>query len=122
MKSKEHLDIERSLAEHDQLKERLGELLEAGGITYQTPLELAQDDGCALGKWMRGPGQAHLKSLAFSELKACHLRLHQCAAQVASLALYGDKASSTTLFRGPFKAHLRRCGQSLQNFEHTLKA
>ena len=121
MKSNSDLAIDRLLDEHVQLKRHLGELLNIGGIADQTPAEMGREDACELGKWIQGPGQAHLKLVAFSELKACHLRVHQCAAQVASLALYGDKASSKALFQVHFNAHLRRCGQSLRNLDATLK-
>lgn len=54
---------------------------------------LAQDNACALGKWIHGEGAKYASLPEFQELKKGHAQFHQAAAAIVKRADAGEKVS-----------------------------
>ncbi len=66
------------------------------------PAVVERDDECALGGWIRGPGQRYAQDPSFVRLRAAHADFHRCAAKIVRLHDNGDKNEAERLLRGDF--------------------
>jgi methyl-accepting chemotaxis protein len=77
------------LAEHGRWAYRLVRDVESAA---PVPTEsVLADGGCALGQWLNGDAVAALDPLVRSEVTDRHRRLHECAANLLTLAAGGEK-------------------------------
>ena len=74
------MDFTQAIAAHAEWKVKLR--LYLGGQGDLDPAVIAQDNQCALGKWIYGEGQAFAHLPEFEELRQHHASFHTCASQV----------------------------------------
>jgi hypothetical protein len=89
------LDIDAAIAAHENWKARLQAQLHQSRTENLDPAVVCQDDRCALGQWLHGPGRERLgKYPAFSVLVARHQYFHVQASTVVAQVHSGDRASA----------------------------
>lgn len=60
--------------------------------------EVARDDVCELGCWIRGHGRSHAVLPAFPKLKAAHTLFHRAAADIVARADAGERVDDSITF------------------------
>jgi len=80
------LDIDVSIAAHENRLIRLETYLAGRGESHLDPDKVACDCNCDLGRWIHSEGEEHLGEFAaFQDLKAIHKMFHYKASTVVSL-------------------------------------
>jgi Chemoreceptor zinc-binding domain len=89
------LNFKTALEAHIKWKVRLMGVVDGTGTEVLDPRVVAQDNQCALGKWIYGQGGKEYGSNAeFKELVAAHTNFHKCAGHVLDLALDGKQTQA----------------------------
>lgn len=66
-------------------------------------MEVCDEKGCLLGRWIAGPGERRYGDLpSFTQLKARHKRFHDIACDILELATAGRKDEAKRLVEGEF--------------------
>ncbi len=95
------LNIKTALEAHIKWKLRLMDGVEGSSNEMFDPRVVAQDNQCALGKWLYGQGgKDYGNSAEFKELVAAHANFHQCAGHVLDLTLAGKSNEAKTDIEG----------------------
>lgn len=83
------MDFTEAIRAHAEWKLRLSLYLRRpdGSLVAR---EVAADDRCVLGKWLRGEGLAHAALAGFDELRQAHARFHRAAADIVRRADAGE--------------------------------
>lgn len=117
-KATRNLDIDVSIAAHENWKTRLTAHL---GNQSQHPLnpdEVANDHNCDLGKWIYNDGEALLgKYSTFTDLKAQHKMFHYTASNVISLVQAGEIDKAKDILEGEFTKLSKRIKQRLTDLK-----
>ena len=84
------LNFKTALESHIRWKMQLLGVIDATGSEVFDPRIVAQDNQCALGKWIYGQGgKDYGNNAEFKELVAAHNNFHKCAGHVLDLSLDG---------------------------------
>lgn len=71
--------------------------------TPMSCLQVCDESGCPLGRWIAGAGQRRYGDLhSFAELKEQHSRFHQCACEIIELAVTHRRDDARQLIEGEF--------------------
>ncbi|MGW8248288.1 MAG: CZB domain-containing protein [Acidiferrobacterales bacterium] len=77
------LNVTTAIESHMRWKARLAEYINGNSKESLDPEQIAQDDQSILGQWIYGIGGETFGDVpGFAELRECHARFHQCAADV----------------------------------------
>lgn len=113
-KATRNLDIDISIAAHENWKIRLDSFVEGNSSEAFTASEVACDQTCELGKWIYSDGEANLgKYAAFIDLKAQHKMFHFTASSVISLTQAGKSEEAHKLLNSDFEKLSTRVKQRL---------
>lgn len=97
-------DIEAAIASHEELKQRLQQVLEGRSDEVLDPAQVARHEACPLGQWLGGSGREMLGQYpAFEMLVARHKYFHLQAAHVVELHLAGEQDKAWQLFHGGYR-------------------
>jgi Chemoreceptor zinc-binding domain len=89
------LNFKTALEAHIKWKIRLMGVIDGTGTEVLDPRVVAQDNQCALGKWIYGQGgKEYGSNTEFKELVAAHTNFHKCAGQVLDLSLEGKSVEA----------------------------
>ncbi len=111
------LNFKSAIDAHMKWKVRLESCLSSDNQEKLQVEVVSRDDQCVLGKWIYGAGGEHFGHMPkFQEMKNDHAQFHQCAGEVLSCCLAGDKeGASRKLLSGEYprsservKLHLAR--------------
>ncbi len=95
------LNFKTALEAHIKWKVRLMGVVDGTGTEVLDPRVVAQDNQCALGKWIYGQGgQDYGSNPEFKELVSAHTHFHKCAGHVLDLALDGKNADAKAQVEG----------------------
>ncbi|MGB8517809.1 MAG: CZB domain-containing protein [Gallionella sp.] len=84
------LNFKTAIEAHIKWKLRLQGVIDGTGTEALDPNVVAQDNQCALGKWIYGQGGSNYGNHPeFKELVAAHAHFHKCAGHTLDLALEG---------------------------------
>jgi len=94
-------EIDKALGAHALWKMRLRTAIHKGQLDV-TPSDIARDDRCEFGKWLRGPTipKEARASKQFLTVVRLHSEFHKIAAQIAELAVAGRKDDASKLLNG----------------------
>ncbi len=113
-KATRNLDIDISIAAHENWKIRLDSFVEGRSTEAFTASDVACDKTCELGKWIYSDGEASLgKYAAFVDLKAQHKMFHFTASSVISLTQAGKTDEAHSLLNSDFEKLSTRVKQRL---------
>lgn len=113
-KATRNLDIDISIAAHENWKVRLDSFVEGNSSEQFTASDVACDQSCELGKWIYNDGEANLgKYAAFVDLKAQHKMFHFTASSVISLTQAGKTEEAHKLLNSDFEKLSTRVKQRL---------
>lgn len=117
-KATRNLDIDVSIAAHDNWKTRLTAHLHNHSQHPLNPDDVADDHKCDLGKWIYSDGEALLgKYSTFTDLKAQHKMFHYTASSVVSLVQAGENAKAQDILEGEFTKLSKRVKQRLTDLK-----
>lgn len=103
IKATDSLNIDVSIAAHENWKVRLDAYMAGKSNEDLRPDVVCCDDHCDLGKWIYGDGEAHLgKYVTFQDLKATHKMFHYTASTVVTLSQAGRSEEARHLLDGEF--------------------
>ena len=89
------LDIDTAISAHENWSARLHAVIKGTSTEQLRPDVICQDNRCALGQWLYGPGGQRLgKYPAFTVLVARHKHFHLEASTVLQLAQSGEQAKA----------------------------
>ena len=74
---------------------------------------IAQDNQCALGKWIYGEGAIYNDLPDFSEMKRNHAAFHQCAAAIVQKCDEGKVSEAETMLHQEYNRVSQRVKKSL---------
>lgn len=95
------LNFKTALEAHIKWKLRLQGVIDGSGTEALDPRVVAQDNQCALGKWIYGQGgKDYGSNPEFKELVAAHTHFHKCAGHTLDLALDGKTAEARQQIEG----------------------
>jgi hypothetical protein len=83
------MDLNLAVAAHTDWKTKLRVYISKHDNSLN-PAVVGKDDGCELGKWLKGEGAKFASLPDFPALKAEHAKFHQCAAAVVTTINAGD--------------------------------
>lgn len=93
-----------AIAAHHAWSHRLKKVLSGQSHEHYDPAVLSQDNQCALGKWIHGPGQQlHGDNSDFSRLRSDHADFHRIAGEVLRAHLAGQVERARSLMGNEFK-------------------
>lgn len=93
------MNFDQAISAHVQWKSKLSTYINHPDHSLDAA-EIAKDDGCELGKWLRGEGQKFANSQEFKKLVADHARFHKAAADIVKKADSGMKVSEEVALGG----------------------
>jgi len=77
------LDVTTAIESHMRWKARLADYVSGRSKEHMDPEQIAQDDQSILGQWIHRIGDKTFGDQpGFAELRECHARFHQCAAEL----------------------------------------
>jgi methyl-accepting chemotaxis protein len=91
--------LDEAVDAHVQWKARLKKLLAGQGEALD-PVQVARDDGCALGQWIYGDGTALAEHSVYDRLKQEHAQFHDAAAAVVRCVKDGNRSSAHAMLDG----------------------
>lgn len=95
------LNFKTALEAHIKWKLRLQGVIDGTGTEAIDPMVVAQDNQCALGKWIYGQGGKEFGHIPeFKELVVAHTHFHKCAGHTLDLALEGKTAEAKAQIEG----------------------
>jgi hypothetical protein len=120
---------------NDQIRTQIGEALGAHGVWKMKlktaiatgrapadPAEIARDDRCQFGQWIRtlkaDPAQRANPDLA--QVDRLHAEFHRCAGRVADLAARGDPAGAAAALDSAFASASTALGAALTAWKGKL--
>lgn len=113
-----NLDIDISIAAHDNWKVRLSSFIDGDSSETFTATNVACDKSCELGKWLYSDGEQNLgKYAAFIDLKGQHKMFHLSASSVISLTQAGKTEEAKKLLNGEFNKLSIRVTQRLEDLK-----
>jgi hypothetical protein len=85
------LNFKTALESHIKWKQNLKNIINGSIIEAYDPEELASDEQCILGKWLKTEGEKRFSHLpGFAAVVKAHTRFHLCAAGTLKYALDGN--------------------------------
>jgi hypothetical protein len=97
------LDFDAVLDAHAAWKAKLREFIAGRGDPLD-PSIVCRDDKCLLGQWIYGDGQQLSGDAEFLTLKDVHAQFHQCAGEIVTCTIQGDKRGASSRLGGEFGA------------------
>ena len=91
------MDYDQAIRAHSNWKTRLRNYIRNPDRSMVAS-EVARDDVCELGCWIRGHGQSHAKLPAFPKLQAAHIQFHRAAAEIVAQADAGERVDDAVTF------------------------
>jgi hypothetical protein len=86
------LNFQSAVASHQNWKVRFRAMIESGIVEALDPKMIAQDNQCAIGKWIYGPAKEKYGSHPlYEKLRGDHAFFHTCASRVLVMILRGEK-------------------------------
>lgn len=117
-KATRNLDIDVSIAAHENWKTRLTACIHNQSNHPLNPDDVADDHKCDLGKWIYSDGEALLgKYSTFTDLKAQHKMFHYTASSVVSLIQSGETGKAKDILEGEFAKLSKRVKQRLTDLK-----
>jgi hypothetical protein len=86
------MNFDQAISAHVQWKSKLAAYLNHPDHSLNAA-DIAKDDRCDLGKWLRGEGQKYASSPEFKKLVADHTHFHSAAAAIVKKADAGLRVS-----------------------------
>lgn len=116
------MNFEEAIGAHQKWKARLRMQLSGTATETLRPEEVAKEDLCVLGQWIRGQGgRTFAGKPEFTEVAAVHAEFHQIAAQVLRLAQSGNAIVAERLLEGEFFAASSRVVTALTKCRNACK-
>lgn len=117
-KATRNLDIDVSIAAHENWKTCLVAHLSNPSPYPLNPDEISSDHNCDLGKWIYSDGEALLgKYSTFTDLKAQHKMFHYTASSIIILAQSGETEKAKDVLEGEFTRLSKRIKQRLTDLK-----
>jgi hypothetical protein len=86
------LNFHSAITSHQNWKARFRALIESGISEALNPEVIAQDNHCAVGKWIYGPAKENYGNHPlYEKLRGDHAFFHTCASRVLVMILRGEK-------------------------------
>jgi hypothetical protein len=86
------LNFHSAITSHQNWKARFRALIESGISEALNPEVIAQDNHCAVGKWIYGPAKENYGNHPlYEKLRGDHAFFHTCASRVLVMILHGEK-------------------------------
>ena len=86
------LNFHSVILSHQNWKTRFRAMIESGIAEALNPEVIAQDNQCAVGKWIYGPAkEKYGDHPLYEKLRADHAFFHTCASRVLVMILRGEK-------------------------------
>lgn len=115
-------EINNAISEHAMWKLNLQALIKNG--KFDAPVEACTDSECDFGKWFYGASitTKQRASAHYKQVKQLHGEFHQVAAEVARLALNGEKEEAEKLmgFEGAYTAVSNRLIEALVKWKENF--
>ncbi|MBK7259444.1 MAG: CZB domain-containing protein [Ignavibacteriae bacterium] len=102
-------EIEAALGVHAKWKARLETAIIAGRSEF-IPAEVAKNDVCDFGKWLRTVGGEDAKTAHYAKVKSFHADFHTMAGKILNMAVTGRKAEAQKALE-PGGDYARICGK-----------
>jgi hypothetical protein len=98
------LNFQSAVASHQNWKARFRAMIESGIVEALDPKMIAQDNQCAIGKWIYGPAKEKYGSHPlYEKLRSDHAVFHTSASRVLEMILRGDTQNALhEIERGDF--------------------
>lgn len=93
------MDFDQFIKAHIAWKNRLSQYLAKPDHSL-TPMEIAQDNKCDVGKWIAGEGAKYSSLPEFQTLRTEHARFHRAAADVIRHADSGQNVNEEVALGG----------------------
>jgi hypothetical protein len=91
------MDYDQAIRAHSNWKTRLRNYIRNPDRSMVAS-EVARDDVCELGCWIRGHGQSLARLPAFPKLQSAHAEFHRAAAEIIVRANAGDHMDDSVTF------------------------
>ncbi len=91
------MDSDQAIRAHSNWKTRLRNYIHNPDRSL-VATEVARDNVCDLGCWIRGHGQLHARLPAFPKLQAAHTAFHRAAAEIVARANAGEPMDEAVTF------------------------
>jgi hypothetical protein len=98
------LNFHSAITSHQNWKARFRAMIESGIVEALDPKMIAQDNQCAIGKWIYGPAKEKYGSHPlYEKLRSDHAVFHTSASRVLEMILRGDTQNALhEIERGDF--------------------
>ncbi len=115
-------DVDAAIAAHQNWKYRLQAYLKGQSNEDFSPEVICFDDRCDLGRWLHGPGKAHLGHYpGFTALMGHHKMFHYAASNVVALYKADKLMHSHQILNGQYAAYSKALVQDLDRMRHAVK-
>jgi Chemoreceptor zinc-binding domain len=112
------LDLDTAIDAHEHWKTDLIRYLQGQSAEAPQADGTCGDDGCDLGRWIRGDGQKHFgKNALFSDLRTLHETFHKHAASVVALHRAGRRSEARMLLHGDYAKASERIVRRLKDLK-----
>jgi hypothetical protein len=98
------MDLAEAVRAHLQWEVKLRSVLDGKHTQTLIADDVAKDDLCELGKWLRTQEPKLKGNVVYEDLRIKHVRFHALAAQVLRKAQGGDIAGANALFKGDYSS------------------
>lgn len=117
------MDYDDAIRAHSNWKTRLRNYI-CNPDRSISATEVARDDVCELGCWIRGHGRSHAGLPAFSKLQSAHAQFHLAAADIISRADAGERVDDAVTFAAasPFGERSMEVVEALLSLRNQSKA
>jgi len=103
----------KAIKDHTDWKVRIQNLIDDKKIGHLNLHEVASDDRCELGKWIKGLDKRQGHTYALSRLRNFHKEFHVIAGEAVRHAQHGDKEQAQLLLNGEYARLSREVVKSL---------
>lgn len=116
------LDLKQELDAHGAWKSKLQKVLESDDCEDLDVVLASADCHCSLGKWLYGKGKAFYGSMPeYEALRSAHANLHQCAGDVLTQHILGNREEAGRMLKTKFKSASNRNQLELVRFFTAVK-
>lgn len=115
------MNLRLAITQHMQWKFRLDLLVAGYSRETLDPEQVAQEEGCELGRWIAAEGErTHGSDPAFRSLQRTHAEFHRCAAEIIRLCLAGRREEAERAFDWDFRPSYTEAMRAMMRFRGVL--
>jgi len=93
------MNFDDAVAAHSEWKRKLNSYLQKPDHSLNAA-EVAADDRCVLGQWIKGEGRTYSSAPEFAKLTTEHTRFHKAAADIVNKVDRGQDVSAELVLGG----------------------